>query len=75
MPVLDRDVLIYPRIHVRDVNWLKATLLSFPAGPRMEPEFFDLKDSEEIQSSARPWAHDLVADGSAARLCAESAWR
>jgi len=25
---LDRDALYYPYIHIRDVNWLKATLLS-----------------------------------------------
>jgi hypothetical protein len=27
---LDRDSLYYPYIRIRDVNWLKATLLYFP---------------------------------------------
>jgi hypothetical protein len=34
---LDRDALYYPYVCVRDVNWLKATLLCFPTVRRMVP--------------------------------------
>ena len=47
--VLDRDALYYPYIHFRDVNWLKATLLSFPQVRRMVPPDFYLNDSPEVQ--------------------------
>jgi hypothetical protein len=47
--VLDRDALYYPYIHFRDVNWLKATLLSFPQVRRMVPPDFYLYDSPEVQ--------------------------
>jgi hypothetical protein len=44
-----RDALYYPYIHVRDVNWLKATLLCFPQVRRMVPTGFSLNDSPEVQ--------------------------
>lgn len=48
--VLDRDALYYPRIHIRDENWLKATLLSFPQVRRIVPSYYDLKDSPSIRA-------------------------
>lgn len=47
--ILDRDALYYPYIHITDVDWLKATLLSFPQVRRIVPRGFDLNDSSEIQ--------------------------
>ena len=47
--VLDRDALYYPYIHITDVDWLKATLLSFPQVRRIVPRGFDLNDSAEIK--------------------------
>lgn len=46
--LLDRDALYYPYIHIRDVNWLKATLLCFPQVRRIVPHEFRLNDSPEI---------------------------
>jgi hypothetical protein len=46
---VDRDALYYPYIHVRDVNWLKATLLSFPQVRRIVPKDFTLNDREEVR--------------------------
>lgn len=46
---LDRDALYYPYIHIRDVNWLKATLLCFPQVRRIVPPDFHLNDSEEVR--------------------------
>ncbi|WP_457356076.1 hypothetical protein [Roseateles sp. P5_D6] len=46
---LDRDALYYPYIHVRDVNWLKAALLSFPQVRRVVPRGFELNDLEEVR--------------------------
>lgn len=46
---LDRDALYYPYIHVRDVNWLKATLLCFPQVRRIVPKDFSLRDLPEVQ--------------------------
>lgn len=46
---LDRDALYYPYIHITDVNWLKATLLSFPQVRRIVPSDFDLNDLEEVK--------------------------
>lgn len=46
--VKDRDALYYPYIHVRDINWLKATLLCFPKLYRMVPSDFHLNDSPEV---------------------------
>jgi hypothetical protein len=47
--ILDRDALYYPYIHIRDVNWLKGTLLCFPQVRRMVPPDFYLNDSPEVQ--------------------------
>lgn len=46
---LDRDALYYPYIHIRDVNWLKGTLLCFPQVRRIVPPGFDLHDSKEVR--------------------------
>ena len=46
---LDRDALYYPYIHIRDVNWLKATLLCFPQVRRVVPTDFYLNDDEEVR--------------------------
>lgn len=46
---LDRPALYYPYIHIRDPNWLKATLLCFQQVRRMVPGGFSLKDSEEVK--------------------------
>lgn len=46
---LDRDALYYPNVHIRDVNWLKATLLCFPNVRRMVPDNYSPRDSEEIR--------------------------
>ena len=37
MPYIDADALNYPYIRVRDVDWLKRTLLLFPTVVRMTP--------------------------------------
>jgi hypothetical protein len=47
-PVLNRDALYYPYIHIRDVNWLKATLLCFPHVRRVVPHDFRLNDSAAV---------------------------
>ena len=48
--VQDRSALYYPYIQVRDVNWLKATLLCFPQVMRIVPEgFTNLVLSSELQ--------------------------
>jgi hypothetical protein len=49
-PVQDRDALYYPYIHIRDVNWLKATLLCFPQVRRIIPHEFTLNDSAEVSA-------------------------
>jgi hypothetical protein len=46
---LDRNALYYPYIHVRDVNWLKATLLCFRQVRRMVPPDFHLNDLPELK--------------------------
>ena len=46
--VLDRDALYYPYIHIRDANWLKATLLSFPQVRRIVPDAYDLTDRPDV---------------------------
>jgi hypothetical protein len=46
---LDRDALYYPYIHIKDVNWLKATLLCFPGVRRMVPDDYVPNDPEEVQ--------------------------
>jgi len=50
---LDRDALYYPYIHIRDANWLKATLLSFPQVRRIVPRGFSLNDAPEIRPFLR----------------------
>ena len=42
----DRGALFYPYVHVRDDNWLKATLLTFPYLERMVPPGFKVNDLE-----------------------------
>jgi hypothetical protein len=46
---LDRDALYYPYIHIRDANWLKATLLSFPQVRRIVPSDFTLNDPPQVR--------------------------
>jgi hypothetical protein len=46
---LDRDALYYPYIHVRDVNWLKATLLCFPNVRRIVPRRYSLVEEPEFR--------------------------
>ncbi|PZR36687.1 hypothetical protein [Caulobacter segnis] len=43
------DALNYPYIRVRDVEWLKQTLLLFPHVARMTPEFDAPPDAPEIE--------------------------
>src|SRR5215472_13681041 len=45
----DRDALYYPYIHIKDVNWLKATLLCFPNVRRMIPIDYVPDDADEIK--------------------------
>jgi hypothetical protein len=45
----DRNALYYPYIHIRDVNWLKATLLCFSQVRRIVPPDFHLNDLDEIR--------------------------
>lgn len=40
----DRGALYYPYIHIRDMNWLKGTLLCFPHVYRMVPGRYKIKD-------------------------------
>jgi hypothetical protein len=46
---LDRPALYYPYIHVRDVNWLKGSLLCFPQVRRILPAGFPVQDRWEVQ--------------------------
>jgi hypothetical protein len=55
--ILDRDALYYPYIHIRDVNWLKGTLLCFPQVRRMVPPDFHLNDSLEVQEFRKLTGH------------------
>ena len=59
--VPDRDALYYPFIHIRDANWLKAALLTFPQVRRIVPSGFTLSDLEEI----RPFGKVRGATGTA----------
>ena len=43
--VMDRGALYYPFIHVKDENWLKATLLCFPFVDRMVPDGYEVNDN------------------------------
>jgi hypothetical protein len=47
--VKERYALYYPYIHIRDVNWLKATLLWFQQVRRIVPEQFTLKDFKQVR--------------------------
>lgn len=44
--VIDRGALYYPFIHVRDEEWLKATLLCFPFIDRMVPAGYEVNDGD-----------------------------
>lgn len=47
--VLDRDALYYPYIQIRDVNWLKATLLCFPHVHRIVPRDYRMQEPAGIE--------------------------
>lgn len=47
--VKERCALYYPYIHIRDVNWLKATLLWFQQVRRIVPDQFTLKDFKQVK--------------------------
>jgi hypothetical protein len=49
----DIDALNYPYIRVRDVDWLKRTLLIFPHVVRMTPDFDPPPDSAEVSEFGR----------------------
>jgi hypothetical protein len=49
----DSDALNYPYIRVRDVNWLKRTLLLFPHVVRITPEVDAPRDEPEVAEFAR----------------------
>ncbi len=49
----ERDALYYPYIHVRDINWLKGTLLCFPHVFRMVPSGFSVNDTKEARPFSR----------------------
>ena len=49
---LRRPALVYPNIDIKDVNWLKATLVSFPRVVRMVPRECVPNDSFEVQAFA-----------------------
>ena len=48
-----RDALYYPYIHVRNINWLKGTLLCFPHVVRMTPRGFRLKDEKQVRKFSK----------------------
>jgi len=43
--VIDRGALYYPNVHIRDAEWLKATLLCFPSLDRMVPSDYMVGDA------------------------------
>jgi hypothetical protein len=43
------NALYYPYIHIRDVDWLKGTLLLFPQVRRMLPAYFSPSDAPAIR--------------------------
>ena len=53
LTVTDADALNYPYIRVREVEWLKRTLLIFPHVVRMVPENDPPEDSPEIKEFCR----------------------
>src|SRR5438093_1097216 len=46
---LDQDALYYPYIHIRDVNWLRRTLLLFPHVARIVPAGLKPADNPAVQ--------------------------
>jgi hypothetical protein len=46
--VPERHALYYPSIRIHDVNWLKATLLSFPQVRRIVPSKYDSPEDQEL---------------------------
>lgn len=50
---LDLDALNYPYIRIRDVEWLKRTLLVFPHVARIAPSYGAPKDSDEVAKFCR----------------------
>ena len=44
--VIDRGALYYPNVHIRDTEWLKATLLCFPSLDRMVPGDYPVADAD-----------------------------
>lgn len=46
IPAPDHYALYYPFIHIRDENWLKATLLAFQQVRRIVPYGFTVRDEE-----------------------------
>jgi hypothetical protein len=46
---MSSNALYYPYIHIRDVNWLKGTLLLFPQVRRMLPAYFCPDDAPAIR--------------------------
>lgn len=45
---LNRPALMYPNIHIKNKDWLKATLLCFPRVLRMHPEDFKPQDYDLV---------------------------
>ncbi len=50
--MIPKDGLYYPYINVRNVNWLKATLLCFPHVLRMVPQGYLRNESPEMREFA-----------------------
>jgi hypothetical protein len=56
---MNQKALYYPYIHIRNIRWLKATLLLFSEVQRMVPDRVTPKDNDEVEaftngSSGRP---------------------
>ncbi len=49
---MSERALYYPFIHIRDVNWLKATLLLFSQVRRMVPTMFTPSDGPGVREFA-----------------------
>ena len=49
---MNDHALYYPYIHIRDVNWLKATLLMFSQVRRMVPATFTPSDTPAVEEFA-----------------------
>ena len=50
--MIPKDGLYYPYINVRNVNWLKATLLCFPHVLRMVPQGYIRNEPSEMREFA-----------------------